>query len=180
MESRIILVDLAKSTKTELFRTPTLPIYESYFNGSCWTGESFIVLDPKTNGIKEIDLEGNERVVAVLPIKIVDAQSKAIYGTKVLLASLLWSNSYYFDVETEEMINCSVVCQRLSDSWDSGRIAVETENEFLLCVGTKSAAIDSPIQYADGIYPIYNRRVYALITKDNYWNGVPEYKEIGF
>ena len=151
-----------------------------WFEGR-WNGAVFVGLDQSTRDFIEFDIDTAERrVIGSLPEEM-DAESIqtwSLFNTRLLLFYNGPNHPYYFDTETGVLTEYTLLRRTFSGEFWSVLILGESDMEFFVVVGTQQYTIDSPIQYYEAVNSVGNRNVYAMISKENYWNGIPDYREV--
>ncbi|MCL1830162.1 MAG: hypothetical protein FWG21_01895 [Oscillospiraceae bacterium] len=152
---------------------------------SDFTGSTFLVIDEVSYDIIEIDIENDtETVVGNLPTEDGEysfTMNSTIYQGMVLFRHKETGTRYSLNTASGEIKEHTLHYHNQYGGEQIVEIIACIENEFLIVVGmTENGAVSkSPIEYYDIVSGWGGSRyIYAMISCDDYWNSINNYKLI--
>ena len=131
------------------------------------------VIDLKDGDIKQIENIPHEAVGIVFIYNYFDNR---IHWNYIDKSEVGISHEYIVDIDTGEFIKRTLYYNDVNNIPQMVQIIAEIKDSFLVLMGTEN----SKISMVDGegiphIYDFPNKPTYALISKDDYWNNIPNY-----
>ena len=178
----VFTINLKTGQQTDYINFQAESESDFWFQGTAWTGSEFIEFNRLSREFFAVDIAtGAERVIGALPEEMDEISFlQSIFGTHILAYAHSPYRPFYIDIETGTVIDDdSFMFEGFFGTRSHSLLVAETGKEYLMLTDVRHYDIDSPMQYSDTtINSAANRYEYVMISKENYWNGTHDYREI--
>ena len=144
-----------------------------------WTQTMFIYVNYRAREIVQLDIAtGAEKVVGELPKGIDNFRCFSLYEGHLLLICGQSGSPYCLDIDTGEITDFTLFYQDFWGQWQPVDILADAGAEYLVIMGARHSLLDSPLRDYDVLDNSLTHLRSALIPKDDYWNGIANYREV--